>query len=78
MTRIREIGSCCTDRRLCQRMLLLKYNNNNNNESIFIAPCIQVTLFKGAVTKLKNPVAIKIYNIQIKNKKFKKVYKKKT
>ena len=26
-------------------------NNNNNNEAIFIAPCIQVTLFKGAVTK---------------------------
>ena len=27
--------------------------------------------------KIKNPVDIKIYNIQIKNKKYKKVYKKK-
>ena len=33
-----------------------------------------MTLFKGAVTK--NPVDMKIYNIQIKNKKYKKTYKK--
>ena len=44
-------------------------NNNNINKSIYIAPWLQVTLFKGAVTSKKpsknaKGKDIKIYNIK--------------
>ena len=45
-------------------------NNNNNNKSISIAPWLQVTLFKGAVTKQK-----KIYILYSKNDKGKYIKK---
>ena len=48
------------------------WHNNNNNKSIYIAPSIEVTLFKGAVTrnhrkKLKIKKSLK-HGIKYRNK----------